>query len=95
MSLIDIDYFFFIILNFTGKVSHVSKRYKIAFSVEQKTSSLPLLIPDQSQVIDTFVRALSPDGVTGSIRISISKNSDSKPFISTILNMPPAEIFAT
>ena len=95
MSLIDIDYFFFIILNFTGKVSRVSKRYKIVFSVEQKTSSLPLLIPDQSQVIDTFVRALSPDGVTGSIRISISKNSDSKPFISTILNMQPAEIFAT
>jgi len=86
----------------TGNDINVTDRYRLFFlynsqlySVEQKTSSLPLLIPDQSQVIDTFVRALSPDGVTGSIRISISKNSDSKPFISTILNMPPAEIFAT
>ena len=52
-------------------------------------SRLPLLVPGAPQHCDTFIRALS--NVTGSIRVSISKNDSPKPITSTIINMPPAE----
>ena len=48
--------------------------------VEQRHTRLPLLVPDQPQHCDCFIRALS--NVTGQIRVSIAKNNNPKPIAS-------------